>query len=165
MIPVKNNIDIWRGSTYSVEFVSQIKKYVYDPNLHDSIADRHRSYKENLDYYGFTYEFIDFSSIYTSGKLEVRPAWKKKRSDDDIPLLSLTTGNGGIVFTDRSVLLTITAIGTAALAFDQGVYDLELSNEADGELYQNPLVSLTSAEVIVDKLLYGEFLVHGERVV
>lgn len=48
--------------------------------------------------------------------------------DSDTVLVSLTTENGGITLggTDGTVTLLISATATAALTWDEGVYDLEL---------------------------------------
>lgn len=97
---------------------------------------------------GITSEDIDFTD-YTSFRMQIRPPWVKS-SPTQSALLELTSANGRIVLEDgNSILrLTIPAVNTAALTFDEGAYELELVN---GD--------------VVDKLLYGAVTVKGELTV
>ena len=152
MIPAELTLNIWKGCSFDIEFVSQYKKYIYDPAIHDSVADHKRSYKENLEFYGFTYEFIDFLAMYDSAELRVYPSWKTKYNSSDEPIFTLTTTAKQIVFTNKSVKLHLSAKETAALDFTQGVYGLDLT------------IDFPQATDVVDRLIFGDINVSGEQV-
>jgi len=86
---------------------------------------------------------------YTTMRMQVRHAWDKAAGE---PLLELTSANGGLTVVNAGLGISVNmhASETASLAFDEGVYDLELVIEAEGE------------EDIVDKMLYGKFYVMSE---
>lgn len=148
MIPSKLDLLVWRGTSFETELVSQVKKFVYDPALHDSPADLRRSHAENLEYYGFVWEYVDFASLYDSASLIVLKPWGQQGTEDRETLLSLTAElNGGIELTDHSVKIGIPAALTRQLAFDKGSYKL----------------LLTTTNNKVDGLIYGTMHVKGEK--
>lgn len=148
MIPSKLDLLVWRGTSFETELVSQVKKFTYDPALHNSPADLRRSHAENLEHYGFVWEYVDFATLYATASLVVRKPWGQQGAEEREILLSLDTGvNGGIELTDHSVKIGIPATLTQQLAFDKGSYKL----------------LLTTANNKVDGLIYGTMHVKGEK--
>jgi hypothetical protein len=115
------NIEIFRGSTYN-------------PTISGKVAT----------------VYIDFPVDYDSAELQIRNKWVNQ-AGIAAPLLTLSTANGGLVFDGTAMEIYISATDTAALAFNEGAYDLELTKKGD--------------PVIVDKLLYGSVTVLGEKTV
>ena len=152
MIPAELTLNIWKGCSFNIELVSQIKNYAYDPAIHNSPADHKRSYKENLEFYGFTYQFIDFITLYSSGELRVYTSWKSKESSTPDVIFSMDTDHAQIIFTDKSVKLHLSSDDTSKLEFTQGIYELDLSSAAPGEID------------IVDRFIFGDINVSGEQV-
>lgn len=147
MIPSELNLLVWRGTTFEIELVSQVKNFIFDPVVHNSPADLKRTHAENLEYYGFTYDYLNFASVYNSADLVVMPPWRQKGDENRAPLLSLTVAAGGIQFTSTSVKVGISAEATQLIDFDSGTYKL-LLHTTDGK---------------TDGLIYGDFDVKGER--
>lgn len=147
MKPAKLDLKIWRGTDFELELVSQIKKYTYDPALHNKPADLKRTHTENLEFHGFVYEYVDFLALYPTAELIVLPPWRKNQTGERSPLLSLTKAAGDIELTSKSVKIGIAALETEAIAFDTGSYKLLLTTLAGK----------------VDGLVYGTVLVEGDR--
>ena len=133
-----------RGTTFELELVSQVKKYTYDPAVHNSAADLKRTHAENLEYYGFIYEYVDFATMYPTAVLEVVNPWQSEAPRS--PLLTLTKEAGEIELTDKSVKIGISAENTQLLDFDKGNYQL----------------TLITAAGKVDGLIHGTFTVEGD---
>jgi hypothetical protein len=126
MVPGNYDITIYRGGTFSVGINAENAAGVA----------------------------IDFST-YDSVRMQIRPAWIKKHGNSPmVPLLELTTDNGGIEVVTTTLTMFISAADTAALTFNEGRYDLELVTDA---VVGPPVV----AEV-VDKILVGLVKVTGE---
>ena len=145
MIPQQLDITIYRGSSFEIELVGQIKDYVFDPAVNNTPADLKRSHEENLKKYGFVFEYIDFLTLYSAATLEIRKSWLKSGSAASTPLFALSLGSG-LTLTDDRVQIGITAEQTSAMDFDSGTYDL----------------LLVTASGKVDKLVYGKVEVIGE---
>lgn len=127
MVPGKYDITIYRGGTFEINIEST----------------------NTLDV------DLDFEDVYDSIRLHIRPAWVKRPSSN-APLLELTTANGGITIDGTILTLHISAAATAAIAFDEGKYDLEL------------VIAATTDPVAVekvDKLLYGSVTIIGEKTI
>jgi hypothetical protein len=161
MTPSKNDIEIWRGTTFELELVSQFKNYVYDPAVHYSNADKKRTHAENLEYYGFDYEYIDFASIYTRAELVIRKPWAAQTKAGD-PIFTLTTEpDGGLELTNKSIRIGIPAEVTNNIEFDSGVYELNLiiaENLSDTDIRAG-----VEPNDKVDKLVYGSVTVMGKK--
>jgi len=147
MLPSKLDLIFWRGTTFELELVSQVKKYVYDPAIHTGVSDLKRSHVENLEYYGYVYEYVDFSTLYDSGKLVITKPWMQEGDEEREPLLILETQYNNIEFTSSSVKVGLDAEATQELEFDSGNYKLLLETTAGK----------------VDCLVYGTVSVQGER--
>ena len=120
MVPGKYNINIFRGSTWSIKVAAS-----------DGLSSR------------------NFATTYSSIRIQVRPAWTVKPSDAvGTPLLELSLVNGRIVTTAEGITITLTAKETAKLAFNSGVYELEMTTD--------------DVIPVVDKYLYGKVTVTGE---
>jgi len=147
MIPSKLDLLVWRGTSFELELISQVRNYLYDPAVHTGAADRKRTHAENLDYYGFEWEYVDFASLYVRAELVVVKPWQQDMDESREPLLELSIENGGIELTESSVKVGIGADETQDIMFDKGVYKLRLFTAQDK----------------VDGLIYGEMNVKGER--
>jgi len=147
MIPYKLDLLVWRGTSFELELVSQAKKFVFDPAVHNGPADLKRTHAENLEYYGFVWEYVDFSSLYAQSSLVVLRPWQQNSNEDREPLLELSLMQGGIELTTSSVKIGIDADETQAIAFDKGSYKLQLITAAGK----------------VDGLVYGTMNVKGEK--
>ena len=147
MIPSKLDLLVWRGTSFELELISQVKNYLYDPAVHNGAADRKRTHAENLEHYGFVWEYVDFLSLYTQAELVVMKPWQQNMDESREPLLELSMENGGIQLTTSSIKVGIDAEETQEIMFDKGVYKLRLFTE----------------EGKVDGLIYGEMNVKGER--
>jgi len=148
MIPSKLDLLIWRGTSFEIELISQTKSYIYDPAINTSPADLKRSHSENLEYYGYTFEYVDFLTLYPTATLDIMKPWRQNGDELRDPLFTLSLLNGRIELTDKSVKLGISAADTQKLDFDSGVYKL----------------LLTTTQGQVDGLIYGTVSVEGERV-
>jgi len=102
---------------------------------------------------------LDFSE-YDEIRMQIRPPFIRGMPTKPA-LFELTSDNARITLEDddTTLRLTISAADTETLAFDEGVYDLELVKHVN--LAADPPI----AEEIVDKLLYGKVVVHGEQTV
>ena len=106
---------------------------------------------------GINAENLDFTT-YDEIRMQIRPPWVKGVVSSKPALFTLSMTNGRITLEDEglTVRLTVSAADTAAITFDEGIYDLELVQHAD--LTGDPVIP----EEIVDKLLYGSVTVQGE---
>ena len=108
---------------------------------------------------GIQQDTLDFAE-YDEIRMQIRPPFVK-----GIPLkpalLELTLTSGRITIEESNLILRlmISAADTKNLAFDEGVYDLELVKYVD--LDATPAIT----EETVDKILYGKVTVHGEQTV
>lgn len=130
MIPGKYAIKIWRGGTWSI---------------------------------GITQDVLDFAE-YDEIRMQIRPPFRKNKAstcDSITALLSLTLDNGRVTVEEstNTLRLTVSSTDTAAIKFNEGVYDLELVTHVD--LDADPQIT----EEVVDKLLYGTVEVEGEQTV
>jgi hypothetical protein len=101
MVPGKYNINIFRGSTWSIHLGAS-----------DGITG------------------VDFAATYAIIRIQVRPAWTVKPSDaTGTPLFELSLVNGRIVTDATGMTLTISAQDTAKLSFNSGVYELEMTTD------------------------------------
>lgn len=128
MIPSKLDLTIWRGTTFELELVTQVKKYTFDPAIHNSPADLKRTHLENLAHYGFVYEYVDFATLYAGATLEIFKPWRNMDPRD--PLLTLTVASGHIQLTARSVKIGLSVAETKDLKFSAGNYELMLTTVA-----------------------------------
>ena len=147
MIPAKLDLLVWRGTSFEIELMSQVKNFVFDPAIHNGPADLKRTHAENLEYYGFVWEYVDFASLYTEASLVVLKPWVQNGSEEREPLLQLSSLTGEIELTNNSVKVGIDAIDTQGILFDKGSYKL----------------LLTTVTGKVDGLVYGIMNVKGER--
>jgi hypothetical protein len=147
MIPSKLDLLIWRGTSFEIELISQMKNYTYDPDIHTSAADLKRSYAENLKHYGFVYEYVDFATLYPEATLNIMKPWRQNSNEVRKPLFEFSLENERIELTSKSVKLGISAADTQELEFDAGTYKL----------------LLITATGKVDGLVYGNVKVEGER--
>lgn len=161
MTPSKHDIEIWRGASFELELISEVKVYTYDPALHHGVSDAQRTHAENLEHYGFTYEYIDFATIYDYAELSIRKPWIKYGQATAEPILLLNTDNGGLELTDNSVRIGINAVDTKNIEFDSGVFELVLIIEE--ELSQADIMAGATPENKIDKLIYGTAVVLGEK--
>lgn len=125
MIPGKYDITVYRGGTYRNRITARSKES------------------------GLTTDFTKYTAI----RMQVKEPWIGSLDTVNPPaLLELSLVNGRITKSNSNMALDIllTASETAALPFDEGIYDLELVVEAEG------------VEDEVDKILYGKFFVTGE---
>lgn len=159
MTPNRHDIEIWRGSSFEQELVSQIKVYNYAYNMYIE-EDVKRSHAENLEYYGYVYEYIDFVDIYDSAEMHIRKPWVRNGDTVNEPLLTLSTENGRLELTSTSIKIGLTAEETAAIDFDTGTFDLELRIHGDVSTADR-LNGLTNTDK-VDKLVYGTIQIKGE---
>lgn len=147
MIPSKLDLTIWRGITFELELVSQVKNYTYDPAVHNKPADLKRTHAENLEYYGFTYEYVDFFTLYAGATLDIIKPWRSNQAADREPLLTLSTVDGTIELTSSSVKVGLAAEDTREIEFDEGTHELLLTTVAGK----------------VDGLIHGAVTVQGDR--
>lgn len=147
MIPIKHNIDIWRGTSFEEEFVSQIKTYNYDPVVNNTKADLIRTHAENLKYYGFEHSYVDFDTTYIRSELICSKAWLKMSQTPTAPLMVLTSEEGNIVLGNNNIKILMNPEITSNIEFDSAVYEL-LLYQASGK---------------IDKLLYGDMSVLGNK--
>lgn len=141
----EHKIEIFRGATFSREFMGQTRVDVYDPATHNTAADLARTHAENLAEYGYTYAYVDYATDYASAELIVtRPGRAGKPKE---AILTLTSADGEIVLGARSFKIVLSDEATQAIDFDEGSYKLRLIT-AGGD---------------VDIPIYGEFAVHGDR--
>jgi len=147
MIPYKLDLLVWRGTSFELELVSQVKSFVFDPAVHNGPADLKRTHTENLEHYGFVWEYVDFATLYAAASLIVLRPWQQNNNEDREALLELSLTQGGIELTASSVKIGIDAAETQEIAFDKGSYKL----------------LLTTAAGKVDGLVYGTMNVKGEK--
>ena len=147
MTPSKLDIVIYRGTTFELELLSQIKVYIYEPSIHNSIADTKRTHAENMEFYGFIYQYINFLSLYTYANLNIIKPWIRDGQNNSGPIFSLNNTDGGIELTTQSVKIIIDDASTKNIEFDSGSYKLLLTTE-DGK---------------VDGLVYGTVTVIGDK--
>jgi hypothetical protein len=147
MIPSKLDLLIWRGTSFELELVSQIKNYIFDPDVHNAPADLRRTHAENLAHYGYTYDYVDFNTVYTAAELIVLPPWRQNASENRTPLITWTTTGNHILLGTRSVQIGIGPSDTQAIDFDSGNYKLILIT-ASGQ---------------IDGMTYGELTIKGEK--
>lgn len=120
MIPGNYNITIYRGGTWSINVAAS-----------DGVTP------------------LNLAATYANIRMQIRPAWTVKPGDaKGNPLFELSLANGRITLTETGLKLTISATDTAKLAFNSGVYDLEMITD--------------DVVPVVDKLLYGTVKVTGE---
>lgn len=147
MTPQELDLPISRDKTFQIELVSQYKNYSYDPDTDTEPADLQRTHAENLEFHGYVYEYIDFAATYDSAELVISKAY----SQDTTPVMTLINAAAdltGILLTDKSVIITITAEDAKTFSVDDAVYQLRL------------LIDATST---VDVLVYGKVIVTGEK--
>jgi len=147
MIPSKLDIVFWRGTTFELELISQVKKFIYDPAIHNEISDLKRSHQENLEFYGYNYEYVDFASLYESARLIVTKPWLQAGDEEREPLLILDTEYNDIELTASSVKIGLSSEVTQELEFDSGNYKLKLETSLGK----------------IDCLTFGAVSVQGER--
>jgi hypothetical protein len=160
MIPIEEDLKVFRGVTFQIERVHQVKVYNYDPEVHNAKMDRMRSHEQNLEHYGFDWAYIDFLAVYDKAELIVTKPWIKTGQAGE-PLLELSLESGDIELTDTTVKVTIHSPDTQDLDFDSGVYKLKLINSE--ALVPEDQRSGVEPNDQVDCLLYGKFTVYGER--
>ena len=139
------DLKIYRGETFTLPLVAQIKNYAYDPDVHNAPEDLARTHEENLKHYRFTYEYIDFETTYSAAILEITKGWLKG-SEPSTPLLTLSL-DSGITFDSRTLTIELTAAETSDLEWESGDYTL----------------LLTTPGGIVNQLLFGKVDVNGEK--
>lgn len=149
MTPSKLDITIHRGTSFELELVSQIKSFVFDPDIHNSLADRKRTHAKNLEHYGFTYEYIDFASVYNNVELIVDKSWAKA-GDNAKPIMVLSSLDDDLELTDKSVKIGISFEDTQKIEFDTGKYKLSLT-------------SGVYPDEKIDNLIYGEITILGKK--
>lgn len=147
MIPSKLDLLVWRGTTFELELVSQVKKYTYDPAIHVGAADLKRTHAENLEKYGYVWEYVDFATLYPQATLTVMKAYNQNSIEPREPILELSAEQGSIELTSNSVKIGMNADETQDIEFDKGTYKL----------------MLITAQNKVDGLIYGTMHVKGER--
>lgn len=147
VIPHKMDLLVWRGTSFELELVSQVKKFLFDHAIHNSQADMKRTHAENLALYGYVWEYVDFSALYTEANLVVMRPWEQQTEEHREPLLQLTSLNRDIELTANSVKIGIAAQDTQGLCFDKGVYSLRLTTLAGK----------------IDGLVYGVMQVKGDK--
>lgn len=162
MTPNRHDLEIWRGSSFELELVSQIKIYKFDmANM--VAADQARTHAENLKYYGFVYEYINFLDIYDEARMHIRRPWVRNGNTANEALFTLSTENGRLELTETSVKIGISAEEARLMDFDQATYDLELVIYGPTTV-QNRMAGTMSNDK-VDKLVFGSFIVNGEKTV
>jgi hypothetical protein len=149
MQPYELDLPIFRDKTFQLELVSQYKNYSYDPDTDVEPADLQRTHQENLEYHGYVYEYIDFASTYDSAELVVMKAYVG--NGDNPPVMTLVDAAAdltGILLTDKSVIITISAVDAKKFPVDDAKYKLRL---------------LIDATNTVDILVHGKITVSGEK--
>jgi hypothetical protein len=147
MDPIHRDLIIWRGASFIAKYIAQNKVYTYDPPLlTPTIADNKRTHEENLEFYGFIYEYVDFIESYASAELVVIKPWVRDGQAIE-PILSLTTSSNNITLTEIETIVTIVPTDTKNIMFDSGTYNLLLT-KLDGQ---------------VDLLAYGTVTVRGGK--
>jgi len=147
MIPYRFDFKIWRGASFNHELVSQVKSWIYNPDVHNATPDLKRTHAENLEEYGFDWVYVDFLSDYTAAELVIKRPFVNGQQPKE-PIMTLSLAAGDIELTTRSVKFGISsAAATLDLDWDKGTYELKLTTAA-GE---------------VDCLVYGEIEVLGDR--
>lgn len=166
MTPTKLDLPIRRGTSFEIELVSQVKKYVYDPDVHTAPADLKRTHAENLEHYGYTYEYIDFATTYTRAELVIRKPYTGVNSPD--PLLTVKTAEEGVEstqtlleLTDKSVKIGISPEDTKAMSFNTAVYELNLIIEES--LSADEVRAGAQSRDEIDTLVYGNVTVSGDK--
>jgi len=146
MIPTKLDLVFWRGISFELELISQIKTFTYDPAVNDTAADLQRTHAENLKHHGFVYAYIDFLATYTVAELIIKKPFLRAGQDSGTPLLTLTLAASDITLTDQSVQIAYAAADTLEIDFSAGSYEL----------------LLTTAAGKVDGLVFGDVKVLGK---
>lgn len=146
MKPCEIPLEIFRDATFDQEFITQVKTYNYDPDINVEPADQQRTYAENLEHHGYTWQFVDFATTYASAELIVLPAYTRT-GDQAEELLKLTSAAGDIELGARSVKVGLLPTKTAKLSWNEGKYKLKLIT-ASGK---------------VDFLSFGSVKVLGEK--
>ena len=147
MIPSKLDLTFWRGVTFELELIGQMKVYNYNPVTNITPADMKRTYMENLEYYGFSYRYVNFLTDYIEAELRIIRPWIKAGQSDAQPLLLLSLTSGDLVLTNKSVKVLVAAIETKGLEFDSGSYEL----------------LLTKVDNTKDGLVHGSVAVLGDK--
>jgi hypothetical protein len=145
MIPSKLDITIYRGVTFERELISQVKTYAYDTAVHNLLVDKKRTHAENLKFYGFVYEYVDFLALYPIAELIINKPWVKAGQTSE-PLDVFTLASGDLELTTMSVKMGIPAAATKLIEYNEATYEL----------------LLTTADGIIDGLVYGNVTVMGE---
>lgn len=161
MTPSRHDIKVWRGTSFEMELITEIKAYNYDPAVNQTGADLRRTHAENLEFHGFTYEYVDFASLYDRAEMIIRKSWIKQGQAAGESILELTTDNGGLQLTDKSVKIGISSEGTQELEFDSGVLELKLIIEE--VLSDEDIKAGVEPELVIDKLIYGTVTVLGTK--
>jgi len=166
MTPTKLDLPIRRGTSFEIELVSQVKNYVYDPDVHNAPADLKRTHAENLAHYGYVYEYIDFASIYDRAELVIRKPYTGV--GDSTPLLTITTPEEGVEqtltvleLTDKSVKIGISPEDTAKMNFNTAIFELHLIIEED--LSDEEIRAGAMSQDEIDTLVYGNVAVTGDK--
>lgn len=127
MTPYKLDITFLRGVSFNLELISQVKNFIYDPATHTTPPDLKRTHAENLEHYGFNYEYIDFLDTYSKAELIVKKPWVKAGQVASTPLLELSMLEGHIELTNKSVKIYVPIDETQELDFSSGNYQLKLT--------------------------------------
>ena len=147
MDPIHKDLVIWRGASFITKYIAQNKVYNYDPPLATpTVADNKRTHAENLEFYGFTYEYVDFLADYDSAELIVVKPWVRDGQSTE-SILSLTTEKDDVTLTEIETIVTVNPTDTRNIMFDSGSYNLLLT-KSDGQ---------------VDLLAYGTITVRGGK--
>jgi hypothetical protein len=107
MLPGKYNIEIFRGSTWSIA-VNRATAAGVPINWETT--------------------YLDVPSADAGGAiLTVRPGWQVRPEDKKITaLLTLSQAAGDIVMSGTSMVITVKSTVSALFTFNEGVYDLEV---------------------------------------
>jgi hypothetical protein len=106
MIPGKYDIEIYRGSTWTINVSKRDANDIY-LNFEDAYINQPAAGLGEIRMY-------------------IRPAWRGRPGDvKPEPLLELTTANGRITVSTTVLTLTIPASVTETLSFIEGLYDIE----------------------------------------
>ena len=150
MTPSQLDLVIWRGTSFEIELISQVKNFIFDPATHTDPMDLKRTHHENLEHYGFTLDYVDFATLYTVAELIIMKPWKQQTPRSGAvrePLLTLTLANSDIVLGPRSVVAGMDPDDTEEIDWNSGTYKLKLTTLAGK----------------TDCLVYGDVTVLGDK--